>query len=134
MIMKKEKMLGIWMDHAQAHLLDFPSNEGEIQVVRSDFTEHSKLESLSKGELHMHNKERQQQRHFYKNLAAIIKGYNEVLLFGPTEAKTELMNVLRADPEFASISIEVRQSDYITENQQRAFVKEFFSPPASVLG
>ena len=122
------------MDHIQAHLIEFPVHEGEFQVVKSAFTQHSKLESLSKGELHMHNKERQQQGDFYKHLAAIIKGYNEVLLFGPTEAKTELMNVLSADPEFAAISIEVRQSDYITENQQRAFVKDFFCAPASVLG
>lgn len=132
--MKKEKKLGIWMDHAQAHLIDFPSQEGEMRVVKSDFTQHSKLESLSKGELHMHHKERQQQGHFYNNLTAIIKHYDRVLLFGPTDAKTELMNVLAADPELAPISIEVRQADYITENQQRAFVKEFFCPPASVLG
>ena len=37
-------------------------------------------------------------------------------------------NVLRTDHRFAKIKIEMKQTDKMTENQQHAFVKEYFSP------
>lgn len=52
--------------------------------------------------------------------------YEEVLLFGPTEAKNELLNLLQADHHFDKINIEIRQANKMTENQQHAFVKEYF--------
>ena len=72
-------------------------------------------------------KEQHEQAAYYKQLSAIIKNYDPVLLFGPTEAKTELLNILRADHHFEKIKIEVKQTDKMTDNQQHAFVKEYFS-------
>ena len=75
----------------------------------------------------MHNKEQHKQSEYYKQLGEAIKNYEEVILFGPTEAKVELYNVLRADHQFAKIRIEVEQTDKMTENQEHAFVKAYFS-------
>ena len=75
----------------------------------------------------MHNKEQHQQSDYYKQLGEIIKNYTEVILFGPTDAKVELFNILKADHHFAKIKIEFQQADKMTENQQHAFVKEYFS-------
>ncbi len=36
------------------------------------------------------------------------------------------LNVLKADHHFDKINIETRQTDKMTENQQHAFVKEYF--------
>jgi len=41
--------------------------------------------------------------------------------------KVELLNTLRADHLFAKIKIEVKQTGKLTENQQHAFVREYFS-------
>jgi hypothetical protein len=49
------------------------------------------------------------------------------LLFGPTDAKVELLNILKADLSFSKIKIETMQSDKMTENQEHAFVKDYFS-------
>ena len=63
---------------------------------------------------------------YYKKITEALKHSNEIVLFGPTKAKNELMNLLTADHHFANKKIEVKQTDKMTENQQKAFVKEHF--------
>ena len=50
-----------------------------------------------------------------------------MLLFGPTTAKDELHNLLKADHNFEKIKIDVKQSDKMSDNQQQAFVNEHFA-------
>lgn len=84
---------------------------------------------MGKSEKLMHNKEQHEQSEYYKKLGETIISYDEVILFGPTDAKIELFNVLRADQRFAKIKIEIKQTDKMTENQEHAFVREHFSRP-----
>ena len=122
----KLKQLGIWMDHASARLSALTSGEMETAVIESKFTPEEKRETLQKGQKAMHHKEQHAALAYYKQIAAVIKNYEEVLLFGPTEAKTELLNILKADHHFDGINIEARQTDKMTENQQHAFIREYF--------
>ncbi len=121
------KRLGIWMDHSNAHLMELTIDPMKTNTITSTFTHTEKEESLSKNENLMHNKEQQQQSAYYKQLGDAIKNYTDVILFGPTNAKVELFNILKADHLFAKIKIETKQADKMTENQQHAFVKEYFS-------
>ena len=125
--MTSAKNLGIWMDHSIAHLMEFTKNPIETKSLESKFTHQEKEHSLSKSENLMHNKEQHLQHEYYKHLGEIVKNYEEVVLFGPTEAKVELFNVLRADRRFVKTKIEIRETDKLTENQQHAFVREYFS-------
>ena len=125
--MTTAKNLGIWMDHSSAHLMEFTTDPIETKTIESKFTHLAKEESLKKGEYLMHNKEQHQQSEYYKKLGDIIKNYEGVILFGPTEAKVELFNILKTDHHFKKIKIEVKQADKMTENQQHAFVREHFS-------
>lgn len=125
--MTTAKNLGIWMDHSSAHLMEITTGPIETKTIVSKFTHQEKEQSFSKGEKLMHNKEEHQQSEYYKELGESIKNYEEVILFGPTDAKVELFNVLRADHRFAKIKIEIKQADKMTENQQHAFVREYFS-------
>lgn len=125
--MKSVKTLGIWMDHASAHLLDLSDEIISPTIIESTFTHQEKQEILNKGESHMHNKEQGEQSGYYKELGEVIKKYDEVLLFGPTDAKTELFNVLKKDHHFDQIKIEVKSADKMSENQEHAFVKEHFA-------
>ena len=125
--MKTEKNIGIWMDHSSAHLMEFTADPITTTTIESDFTHHVKEESLSKSENLMHNKEQHQQSDYYKKIGEVIKNYKEVILFGPTNAKAELFNILKADHHFENIKIEVKQADKMTENQEHAFVREYFS-------
>ena len=93
----------------------------------SNFSHEDKEQSLGKSENLMHQKEQYRLSAYYKKLGETIRNYESVILFGPTDAKVELFNVLRADHRFAKIKIEIKQADKMTENQQHAFVREHFS-------
>lgn len=115
------------MDHASAHVIPFTREPLETTTIDSPFTHQEKEQSLRRSEKGMHNKEEHEAATYYKNLGEVIRGYDEVLLFGPTNAKTELFNRLRADHRFEDIKIEIEDTDKMTENQQHAFVKDYFS-------
>ena len=121
------KRLGIWMDHSSAHLMEFTTYAFKTKTIESNFKHEEKEHSLTKSENLMHNKEQHRQSEYYKKLGETIKNYQDVVLFGPTDAKVELLNVLRKDHLFAKIKIEIKQADKMTENQQHAFVREHFS-------
>lgn len=122
-----EKSLGIWMDHQDAHIMEFTTDPIETTTVESKFTHQEKEQTLGRSENLMHNKEQHEEADYYKALGEIIRNYNDVVLFGPTDAKVELFNVLRKDHRFAEIVIEIVPTDKMTENQQHAFVREYFS-------
>lgn len=119
--MTTAKNLGIWMDHSNAHLMEFTTDPIETKTIESKFM------SMAKSEHIIHNKEQHQQSEYYKNLGEVIKNYEGVILFGPTEAKAELFNKLKEDHHFDKINIEMQTTDKMTENQQHTFVKEHFS-------
>ena len=125
--MTKAINLGIWMDHSSAHLMEYSPDLMESKTIESKFTHQEKRQSISKGENLMHNKEQHQQSDFYHKLGGVISNYQAVVLFGPTDAKTELFNLLRADKRFEGVKIDVEPADKMTENQQHAFVKAHFS-------
>ena len=122
----KTKQIGIWMDHANAHLIEINSDEMENKIIKSLNTDEDKSHVFEKGEKSIHNNENHEQLAYYKTIAAAIMQYQQVLLFGPTNAKTELFNLLKADHHYDKINIAIRQTDKLTENQQHAFVKEYF--------
>lgn len=127
--MAKGKKLGIWMDHNSAHFIEFPNGSTEHNIIESAFTSDSKQEALNRGEHLMHNKEQQKQAEYYKQIGEVIKNYNEVLLFGPTDARLELFNTLKANHHFENIKIEVQSADKMSETEKHNFVKDYFSTP-----
>jgi len=115
------------MDHLHAHLMEFTSDPIKTRTIDSAFTRQIKQDSLARGENIMHNKEQSRQSDFYKKLLTEIKSYNRVLLFGPTDAKVELHNLIKADNHFTNTQVEVKQTDKMTENQEHAFVRDHFT-------
>lgn len=119
--------IGIFMDHASAHLIYFLEDQIITKKIESKFTHQVKADSLSKGENLMHDKEQQQQGLYYKAIAEVIKEYNDVLIFGPTDAKLELVNSLKKDNHFSNIKIVVKTTDKLDNKEQEVFVKKYFT-------
>lgn len=115
------------MDHSNAHLMEFTTDPITTTIISSRFTHREKEHSLGKSEDGMHQKEQHEQSDYYKKISEIIKNYQDVLLFGPTSAKLELLNILRADHHFEKIKFETKDSDKMTQNEQHAFVRDYFS-------
>jgi stalled ribosome rescue protein Dom34 len=116
--MTKAKHLGIWMDHASAHMMDLATDPLETVTIETSFTKNENL---------MHNKEQHKQSEFYKKIMETIRNYDEVLLFGPTDAKAELHNIIKADHRFGKTKIEVKQAGKMSSHDQQIFVKAHFS-------
>lgn len=128
----KATKLGIWMDHEQAYLTEFTVDPMQTRIIESMSTKAVRDESILRGENHLHTKDQHQQGAYYKKLGQEILKYQEVVLFGPTDAKRELYNILRSNHAFDTVLIKLEQSDKMTENQMHAFVRKHFSPTTLV--
>ncbi|MBL7936372.1 MAG: hypothetical protein JNM51_11265 [Bacteroidia bacterium] len=122
-----DKKIGIWMDNASAHMIEFVDESSSKNVIESEFTHQEKEHSLSKNENLMHHKEQHLQAEYYKKISDAILSFNEVVLFGPTNAKSELFNLLKKNHHFDKIKIQVEQTDKMTNVEMQVFVKEYFS-------
>lgn len=125
--MKTRKRLGIWMDHSIAHLMEFTNKHFEIKTIESKLHDDVKEETLPKSESLMQNKKKRLLLDYYKKLSEAIKDYEQVILFGPTNAKIEFFDIISEDIRFLKIKFEIKNTDKMTQNQQHAFVKEYFS-------
>jgi stalled ribosome rescue protein Dom34 len=63
---------------------------------------------------------------YYKSLAEKLEGYDEILLFGPGEAKKQFKNVAEQLHVFQNKVLHVETSDKLTSNQLLEFVREYF--------
>ncbi|QBZ98306.1 hypothetical protein [Flavobacterium sangjuense] len=124
--MKTKKKLGIWMDHSNACLIEFSSEIKETETISSNYTFQDKGETLERSENIMHNKEQHKQNTYFKNIANVIRGFDEIILFGPTNAKMELHNLLKENHLYDSIKIEVQNTDKMSDKDQHTFVRNHF--------
>lgn len=121
--MSTKNKLGIWMDHSIAHLMEFTSNHFEIETIESEFSENKRTELLEMSE----NSKQQNLSDYYKKLGETIKNYKRIILFGPTNAKVELFDLLSEDYRFLKIKFEIKETDKMTTDEQHDFVKSYFS-------
>lgn len=126
--MKTTKQAGIWMDYAIAYVMELKGNSVLTTEIKSEFTWEEKQHSFFKNENLMHNKERHLVAAYFNEVGNLIQGFDEVVLFGPGDAKTELFNRLLADNQFQHVRLSAVSSDNLTENQRKAFVKKYFHP------
>ena len=124
--MKNIRQLGIWMDHSNAYFMEFTNDSILTNRVVSEFSKQGAELNHYKGEKLIHKKEQHLQLDYYKKIGDIIRMYQEVVLFGPTDAKNELLNMVKTDHLFNEIKIEVENSDKMTESQMHTFVRDYF--------
>jgi hypothetical protein len=124
--MKNIKRLGIWMDHSNAYLMELTNDIIVTNRVVSELSDNEADFNFYKGEKLVHKKEQHLQLNYYRKIGDIIKNYKDVVLFGPTDAKSELLNLIKTDHLFEDIKIEVKNSDKMTEEQMQTFIREYF--------
>jgi hypothetical protein len=124
--MKTLKRGGIWMDNSAANIIEFAIEPPLIITIEPDSGNHP-ANAIVIGEKRIHNKELQHQKEYFKKLSEVILYYDEIILFGPTNAKTELYNILKQNHHFSHIKIEIQTTDNLTPDQQIAFVRDYFS-------
>ena len=124
--MKSNKQLGIWMDHSVAYIIGLNVDSMKYSTITAQVGEQDEPLS-SRDESLINNKKQHELLFFFKRLSDVIINYDEVLLFGPTNAKTEFLNQLKGDLHFNNVKIYVKPADKMSKNQQQAFVKKYFN-------
>ena len=126
--MKTIKQLGIYIDYTNAFLMELINkmivsrdiefeNNKEIEIYQDN-----SIKYVIDNEKHHHLRSA-----YYLELCDIIKNYNQVVLFGPNDAKNELFNLLEFDHNFDSIKIHNENTDNLTEIQMHDYVKMYFN-------
>jgi len=121
------KQLGIWMDHSTAHLIELSNDNVATNTIELSPVSPEQIENHGSDESLMNNKEQNPLSDYFLNLSKVIKEYNEVVLFGPSSAKTELYNQLKEDIHFDEIKIDVELADIMTDHEQEVFVRKYFA-------
>lgn len=124
--METIKKIAIYMDHFTANIIEYTNTATAIKTIKSEFNHFEKEKILQKGEIHLHNKEQDMQNEFYIKLREELLNYNNVLLFGATNAKTELSNILKTDNKFTNVEIIIKNTDKLSDKKQIAFVNDCF--------
>jgi len=124
--MNKVKNLGVWMDHSKAILIELYDHKlisKEIVIKQTPL----EIENVDTHEVKEHSKEQSHnQSVFFQEITDTIRNYRNVLLFGPTDAKNELFNLLKADHNFANTIIELKTTDKMSTIEKQEFVIQYF--------
>ncbi len=132
--MKETRRIGVWLDHTQAHLVEYHPFAEQIQTlyapqkeslegveVKTNFGERA-----SNNEDRLSNKAQNHHQEFYKVLEKTLLLYDEILLFGSGTARNELKNRLRSDKAYDSKKIHVEAAEQLSEAQLKAYVRDYF--------
>jgi hypothetical protein len=136
-VMKKQT--GIWLDSKEADFIELV--DGDLVNVRK--LDAGQRSGVSKGgnpgggrrggtaagasEKTMANRLRNEQRSYYDEIIENVRDADEVVIFGPGEAKDHLVSAIKAHPShFNSDLMAVLTAGNMTEHQKVAYVKTFF--------
>lgn len=122
--MNSHTFIAVYMDHSSANIMKLVNDTIETEVVESAFDHEEKVKALHKSESTMHHKEHQLQLSYYNSIKEKLSGSKDILLFGTTTAKAELLNIINKDLHFNEVKTVASQTDKMTVNQQHAFIKD----------
>lgn len=125
--MDKKRRLGIWMCQSRIHLMEY-NNEEPIDMTQLPIDESQEMNTaipeISYNAIRAEENNRKLEE--YKKLAEQISKYDEIVLFGPVDAKKEFQNYLETSPIASMPQLTVQQTENLTEAQQVAYVHNHF--------
>lgn len=139
--MEKYKQIGVWIDHAKAHLIGFKSGQAKLlETVDSphesikridgegkDMTRFSpNPEHTSNNEHKKHNTTQNEINEYLRIMEEKLHRFEDILLFGPGTMKEKLKNRMKENKSFDGKWLSVESSDKLTDKQLLAFVREFY--------
>jgi 50S ribosomal subunit-associated GTPase HflX len=127
--------VGLWIDHKRAVIVSVEPQGTIIRKVDSGARrveyrggQRSKAAysaQYSQGDDQLDNQFTEQLNKYYAQVAALLRGATNILIFGPGEAKTEL-NTRLAREKGAPRQRRVEPSDKMTDRQIAARVRAYF--------
>jgi stalled ribosome rescue protein Dom34 len=123
--MKTNKRLGVYMDHSNATLMEISMGKILSKSLHSDVIKKEEFDNEDTHEI-QGREEKQLKLAYFKSISDIVRNYEEVILFGPTDAKNELLNKMKEMYRFDEININIQTTDKMTAAQKESFVLNYF--------
>jgi hypothetical protein len=135
---KDKKYLGIWLDHSKAHLIESENKDTKIETLLSGYSKQMRIEGekpagirlgnnrSTNNEYSEHHRKIEMLMHYYKILTDRVKRYDETVLFGPTNAKVELFDLLLKDSKTTHVHLHREDCSRMSEHEMADFVKDYF--------
>ncbi|MFM9909073.1 MAG: hypothetical protein ACKVOW_06985 [Chitinophagaceae bacterium] len=120
------RYLGIWMDQTSAHLTNLTVDPVEVVSIESVYTSTHIGNTFHESKRNVEYQKSILQQAFFKQLSDRMLNYDEVLLFGPSNAKSQLLNFFRVEQHINKIKIHVKNATNMTEQQEHAFIRRHF--------
>jgi NADPH-dependent 2,4-dienoyl-CoA reductase/sulfur reductase-like enzyme len=136
-------LLGIWLDHSRAEVVEIQGDEVRHSTVESEVgrkhramggTRMPRRGSFTSPGASEHRVERhrgEQIARFYKRLLPAIRAADRVLVVGPGEAKMELAAEVERQKSLQGRIEAVKTQPLLTPNQLIALVKRHFKVPVA---
>ncbi|HEU4745602.1 MAG TPA: hypothetical protein VFS61_10210, partial [Anaerolineales bacterium] len=127
-----KKQVGLWIDHREAVIVVLTDKDEKITRIKSDaekqtrFPGGSRKDGLQKTEAVRDKRLEQDLGKYFDDVIANIREAGLIQIFGPGEAKGELVKRLETEGLKERI-VEVETMDKMTDNQIAAKVREHFS-------
>ena len=142
-----KKYAGIWLDHREAFVVSFTKNQPfvdgnqeMIERIESDMERRVRLSGGSRTrntpygpqDISVDSKQedriKRQLHEYYKEILRRISDADQILIFGPGEAKNELKKEIEKSKELARKLKKIESADKMTKRQITAKVRAFFKP------
>jgi len=132
------RQLGVWIDHRHAVIVSIHQGKETTQEVESDVEPHVRLAGGSRsrtpyGPQDIASDGKRDRRHakqltnFYRRVIELIRDADEILIFGPGEAKLELKDTMDKSRSLTRRVVDVETADKMTRRQFAAMVRERFT-------
>ncbi len=144
--MDMKKQTGIWLDLRNAYIIDLLSKEEEGSSTSVRHLVSGIEESAATGgtrsktpwgpqggdnQRSAQERRHHEEKHFFeKIIAALDPDTDELVLFGPSEAKDGLLNDMETHKHFHPKVKGVESADQMTQHQMEAWVRDYFKHPA----
>jgi len=132
--------VGLWIDHEQAVIVSLSERGETIKKIESGAkhleyrgAQRSKVAysaQYSQGDDQLDNQFTQHLHKFYEKVIHELRGAERILVFGPAEAKSELVRLIQHDKGLHA-ELHVETADRMTDRQVAARVREYFEAPGS---
>lgn len=135
------KEIGIWLDKKSAYIIDNNSKDEQVllrvQSEVEDFHPHGGSGTRFKGgpqdvvqDSKYLEREIHQLKSYFDEISKQVGKASQIVLFGPAQTAAKLNKEwMRSYPDLNKRVKDVLKADSMTENQMKAFVREYYSNP-----
>ena len=126
---------GVWIDYDKAYVIRLSKGKEQLKRIDSNI-EHFNLKGGSRSkvsygpqdnvsESKLLARKKQQQSSFFTKIIEVLNPQDQIIVFGPATAKIGLKKVLEQHPLFRQNDISIESSDSMTENQMKAWIRNY---------